>query len=64
MKLYRKDNNHCLVLGSVMRSIYIVIGNTDCEKICATIASNYWSKRKKERDYKINPTESDQRFTT
>lgn len=42
-----------------MRGIYIVIVNTDCEKICATIPSNYWSKRKREglrnKPYWIRP---------
>lgn len=48
LKLSKKDKNHWLVLGSVMKDIYVVIVNSDCENVCATILSTYSSGRKTE----------------
>lgn len=45
-------------------SVYIIIVNTDYEKICATSPSKLLEQREKREITKINSTESDQRFYT
>lgn len=58
--LCKKKNNHCLVFGSILKDIYVVIVNTVFNKDYVTIPSKYWGERKKRQILRDKPHQINQ----